>query len=71
MPVTKKRIYIFEPVTTEYVGDQIETDKIKGHSKATNDLLPGDHVSVPDLIIREIRDEEAIDPADMVQHDCK
>jgi hypothetical protein len=66
MPVTHERTFIFKPIVIEYVGDQIDTDKIKGHSKAVHDLVVGDHVSVSDLTILEIRNEEALDPADMI-----
>ncbi len=65
MPVTHKRTFIFKPITIEYVGNKIETDKIKGHSKAILDLVIGDHVSVSDLTILDIRDEDALDPADI------
>ena len=66
MALTHKRTFIFAPIIIEYVGDQIETEKIKGHSKVTRDLVVGDHVSVSDLTILEIHDEDALDPADMI-----
>lgn len=66
MPVTHKKTFTFRPITIEYVGDKVNTKKIKGHSKAILDLAIGDHVSVSDLTILDIRDEDAIDPADMI-----